>query len=126
MTSHQQSTTEQPFTTVIQPSQQSRKPFPTAHNHDPDASFHQQPETWHFSGHRKASTPATEVGEIPSHTSVDDQKMYEEVMRETKDMSAEQVKEYLSKQPYIDGEKVMKGREGEGYLALTGAFSGTM
>jgi hypothetical protein len=126
MTSHQQSTTEQPFATIIQPSQQSRKPFPTPHNPDPDASFHQQPETWHFSGHRKASTPATDVGEIPSHTSVDDQKMYEEVMRETKDMSAEQVKEYLSKQPYIDGEKIMKGREGEGYLGLTGALSGTM
>jgi hypothetical protein len=126
MTSYQKSTTKQPFTTIIQPSQQSRNPFPTPRNPDPDASFHQQPETWHFSGHRKAATLATEVGEIPRHTSVDDQKMYEEVMRETKDMSAEQVKEYLSKRPYIDGQKIMKGREGEGYLGHTGALSGTM
>jgi hypothetical protein len=119
MTSHQQSTTEQP-------SLQFRNPFPTPHNPDPDASFHHQPETWHFSGHRKASAPATEVGEIPRHTSVDDQKMYEEIMIETKDMSTEQVKEYLSKRPYIDGEKIMKGRKGDGYLGLTGALSGTM
>jgi hypothetical protein len=69
---------------------------------------------------------ATEVGEIPRHTSVDDQKMYEEVMRETKDMNTEQVKEYLSKRPYIDGERIMKGREGEGYLGLTGALAGTI
>ena len=119
MSSHEQSTTEQP-------SQQFRNPFPTPHNPDPDASFHQQPETWHFNGHRKASTPATEVGEIPRHTSVDDQKMYEEILRETKDMSTEQVKEYLSKRPYIDGDRIMKGRKGDGYLALTGAMAGTM
>jgi hypothetical protein len=41
-------------------------------------------------------------------------------------MSTEQVKEYLSKRPYIDGEKIMKGRKGDGYLGLTGALSGTM
>ena len=117
MTSQQQSTTEQP-------SQQFRNPFPTPH--DPDASFHQQPETWHFNGHRKASTPATDVGEIPRHTSVDDQKTYEEIMRETKDMSAEQLKEYLSKRPHVDGNRIMKGRKGDGYLGLTGAMSGTM
>jgi hypothetical protein len=126
MTSHEQSTAEKPSATTTRPSQQIRNPFPTPHNPDPDASFHQQPETWHFNGHRKASTPATEVGEIPTHTSVDDQKMYEQIMRETKDMSTEQVKEYLSKRPYIDGQKIMRGRKGDGYLALTGAFSGTM
>ena len=119
MTSQQQSTTEQP-------SQQFRNPFPTPHNPDPDASFHGEPETWHFTGHRKASVAATEVGEIPRHTSIDDQKMYEEIMMETKDMTPEQLKEYLSKRPFIDGNRIMKGRKGDGYLALTGAFKGTM
>jgi hypothetical protein len=119
MTSQQQSTTEQP-------SEQFRNPFPTPHNPDPDASFHQQPENWHFTGHRKASTPATDVGEIPRHTSVDDQKLYEEILKETKDMTPEQVKEYLSKRPHIDGDRIMKGRKGDGYLGLTGAMSGTM
>jgi|SRR5947209_18866378 len=119
MTSQQQSTTEQP-------SHQFRSPFPEPHNPDPDASFHQPPETWHFSGHRKASTPATDVGEIPRHTSIDDQKLYEEIMKETKDMTPEQVKEYLSTRPHIDGNKIMRGREGDGYLGLTGARSGAM
>jgi hypothetical protein len=119
MTSQQQSTTEQP-------SEQFRNPFPTPHNPDPDASFHQQPENWHFSGHRKASTPATDVGEIPRHTSVDDQKLYEEILKETKDMTTEQLKEYLNKRPHIDGDRIMNGRQGDGYLGLTGAMSGTM
>ena len=126
MTSNQQSTTEQPSTTTTQPSQQFRTPFPTPHNPDPDASFHHQPEHWHFNGHRKASLPAADVGDIPSHTSADDRKLYEAIMKETQGMSTEQLKEYLSKRPHIDGDKIMRGRKGDGYLALTGAFSGTM
>jgi hypothetical protein len=124
MTSHQQSTVDQPSTTTTQPAQQFRNPFPTLHN--PDESFHQQPEAWHFSGRRKASTPATDVGETPRHTTVDDQKTYEEIMRDTKDMTPEQVKEYLKARPQIDGDKIMRGRKGDGYLGLTGALSGTM
>ena len=125
MTSHQQSAEEQQ--TNSNNAQQLRNPFPTStHNSDPDAGFHHEPETWHFDGHRKASMSATEIGETPRHTSVDDQQLFEKVMKETKGMSQEQVKEYLSKRPHIDGAKIMRGREGDGYLGLTGAFSGTM
>jgi hypothetical protein len=120
MTSQQQSSQErassQPTQTPQATSnmhQQFRNPFSTSGaSPDPDASFHHEPETWHFNGHRKASVPATDVGEQPRHTSVDDQELFETLMKETKGMSEEQVKEYLSKRPQIDGAKIMRGKIG--------------
>ena len=127
MTSKRQSTNEEISTSAPPPSQQFRNPFPTStRSHDPDAIFHHESEKWHFSGHRKASAPATDVVENARHTSEDDQRMYEEIMRDTKDLNQEQVREYLKKRPSIDGARIIRGRKGDGYLGLTGPFSGTM
>ena len=129
-TTHQQKPTEQQTSADAshQAPDYTHNPIPasTLHANDPDASFHQQPEKWHFNGHRTASTPASDVGEHASHTSRDDQQDYEQIEKETKGMNSEQVRAYLNKRPHIDGDRIMRGRKNDGYMGLTGAMSGTM
>ena len=50
--------------------------------------------------------------------------MFAQLMEKTEGMTSDQVKEYLKTQPHMDGKKIMHGEKG--YMALTGAFSGTM
>jgi len=96
-------------------------------SHDPDAEFDNAPEGWKFKlKNRKASAPATDVGEYARATSVDEQGSFAELMEETRSMTPEQVADFLRKRNRVDGEKIMNGREGSGYQMLAGPFSGTM
>jgi hypothetical protein len=96
-------------------------------SHDPDAEFHHAPEHWNFKlKHRNASAPASDVGEHARATSIDDRESFAELMEETRDMTQEQVADFLKKKSRVDGEKIMNGKKGSGYQMLAGAFSGTM
>jgi len=96
-------------------------------SHDPDAEFHHAEERWKFKlKNRKASAPASDVGEYPRATSVGDRSAFLELMEKTKGMSPEQVAEFLRTRDRVDGEKIMNGRKGDGYQMLAGAFMGTM
>lgn len=94
---------------------------------DPDAEFHHAEEKWKFKlKNRKASAPATEVGEYPRATSGDDRSNFAELMEKTQGMTPEQVAAFLRARDRVDGEKIMNGRKGSGYLMMAGAFMGTM
>jgi hypothetical protein len=96
-------------------------------SHDPDAEFHHVEERWKFKlKNRKASAPATDVGEYARATSADDRSIFMELMEKTRGMSPEQVAEFLRARDRVDGEKIMNGRKGEGYQMLAGPFMGTM
>ena len=96
-------------------------------SHDPDAEFHHAEERWKFRlRDRKASAPATDVGEQARATSVEDRGSFAELMEKTRGMSPEQVRELLRKKDKVDGEKIMNGRKGSGYQMMAGAFMGTM
>jgi len=96
-------------------------------SHDPDAEFHHAEERWKFKlKNRKASAPASDVGEYARATSVGDRSAFLELMEKTKGMSPEQVAEFLRTRDRVDGEKIMNGRKGDGYQMLAGAFMGTM
>jgi hypothetical protein len=96
-------------------------------SHDPDAEFNNAPESWKFKlKNRKASAPATDVGEYARATSADEQGSFAELMEKTRSMTPEQVANFLRTRDRVDGEKIMNGREGSGYQMLAGPFSGTM
>jgi hypothetical protein len=96
-------------------------------SHDPDAEFHHVEERWKFKlKNRKASAPASDVGEYPRATSADDRSIFMELMEKTKGMSPEQVAEFLRARDRVDGERIMNGRKGDGYQMLAGPFMGTM
>ena len=96
-------------------------------SHDPDAEFDHPPEGWKFKlKNRKASAPATDVGEYARASTTDERDSFAELMEETKGMTPEQVADWLRKRKRVDGEKIMNGREGSGYQVMAGAFSGTM
>jgi hypothetical protein len=96
-------------------------------SHDPDAEFDHPPEGWKFKlKDRKASAPATDVGEHARATSVDERGSFNELMEKTKGMTPEQVADFLRTKARVDGEKIMNGRKGSGYQMMAGAFSGTM
>lgn len=83
-------------------------------------------EKWKFSGHRKASAAASDVGEIPSHTTAEERQLYVELKEKTKGMTPEQVREYCKDYPHVDLDKLMQELDNDGYLAMTGAKSGMM
>lgn len=94
---------------------------------DPDAEFHHAEEKWKFKlKNRKASAPATEVGEDPRATTIGDRSNFAELMEKTQGMTPEQVAAFLRAQERVDGEKIMNGRKGSGYQMLAGPFMGTM
>jgi len=96
-------------------------------SHDPDAEFHHVEERWKFKlKNRKASAPATDVGEYARATSAEDRSTFLELMEKTKGMSPEQVAEFLRTRDRVDGERIMNGRRGDGYQMLAGPFMGTM
>ena len=96
-------------------------------SHDPDAEFHHVEERWKFKlKNRKASAPASDVGEYARATSADDRSIFMELMEKTKGMSPEQVAEFLRARDRVDGERIMNGRKGDGYQMLAGPFMGTM
>jgi hypothetical protein len=96
-------------------------------SHDPDAEFHHVEERWKFKlKNRKASAPASDVGEYPRATSADDRSTFMELMEKTRGMSPEQVAEFLRARDRVDGERIMNGRKGDGYQMLAGPFMGTM
>jgi hypothetical protein len=95
--------------------------------YDPDAEFHHVEERWKFKlKNRRASAPASDVGEYARATSADDRSIFMELMEKTRGMSPEQVAEFLRARDRVDGEKIMNGRKGEGYQMLAGPFMGTM
>src|SRR5271155_5008606 len=95
--------------------------------HDPDAEFHHAEERWKFKlKNRKASAPASDVGEYARATSADDRSTFMELMEKTRGMSPEQVAEFLRTRDRVDGERIMNGRKGDGYQMLAGPFMGTM
>lgn len=83
-------------------------------------------EKWKFSGHRRASASASDVGEIPSHTTADERQLYVELKEKTKGMTPEQVREYCKNYPHVDLDKLMQELDNDGYLAMTGAKSGVV
>jgi hypothetical protein len=96
-------------------------------SYDPDAEFHHVEERWKFKlKNRKASAPASDVGEYPRATSADDRSRFMELMEKTRGMTPEQVAEFLKARDRVDGEKIMNGRKGDGYQMLAGPFMGTM
>jgi hypothetical protein len=96
-------------------------------SHDPDAEFHHSEERWKFKlKNRKASAPATDVGEYARATSAEDRSTFMELMEKTRGMSPEQVAEFLRTRDRVDGERIMNGRKGDGYQMLAGPFMGTM
>jgi hypothetical protein len=96
-------------------------------SHDPDAEFHHVEERWKFKlKNRKASAPASNVGEYARATSAEDRSIFMELMEKTRGMSPEQVTEFLRARDRVDGERIMNGRKGDGYQMLAGPFMGTM
>jgi hypothetical protein len=96
-------------------------------SNDPDAEFHHVEERWRFKfKNRKASAPASDVGEYARATSADDRSTFLELMEKTRGMSPEQVAEFLRARDRVDGERIMNGRKGDGYQMLAGPFMGTM
>lgn len=96
-------------------------------SHDPDAEFDSASEGWKFKlKNRKASAPATDVGEYARATTVHERGSFAELMEKTKGMTPEQVADVLKTRERVDGEKIMNGRKGYGYQMMAGAFSGTM
>src|ERR1700735_3288634 len=79
-------------------------------SHDPDAEFHHVEERWKFKlKNRRASAPASGVGEYPRATSADDRSRFMELMEKTRGMTPEQVAEFLKARDRVDGEKIMNG-----------------
>jgi hypothetical protein len=96
-------------------------------SNDPDAEFHHAEERWKFKlKNRKASAPASDVGEYARATSAEDRSTFMELMEKTRGMSPEQVAEFLRARDRVDGERIMNGRKGDGYQMLAGPFMGTM
>ena len=57
---------------------------------------------------------------------VDERAAFADIMAQTRGMTADQVRAFLSQRDRVDGEKIMDGRKGSGYQMMAGVFGGTM
>lgn len=75
--------------------------------YDPDAEFHDVADRWTFKlKQRNASAPASDVGEHPHATSLAERSTFAELMHQTRDMTPDQVRDFLKAKDKVDGEKI--------------------